>query len=252
MEITLEQLLKGKATRINGKDFLSTSDFVTPFLEKTKKLTNTFRIEAIPPKQITTTENKEDITYNRVLLYAILNNKVDTFNEVILLTYALDVRIPIVKISRGYFDNTTGIFMCPSHTWLVVKELKPLEAIDVGCIDVLLSLPDNFQLVYNKFTTTILSTKETNRYYRLGMFIEKCHFLCWKNDIGSNVKLSPASMIKAYENMYINHNSNFYVGDKDSTALNMYKAIASMVAEDHKDISNKVEKTLLINMLFGA
>ena len=130
--------------------------------------------------------------------------------------------------------------------------MKPLEEINVDCVDNLLSLPNNFQNVFNKFATTVLSTKETNRYHRLGMFIEKCHFLNWKNDIGSKIKLSPASMIKAYNDVYIEQNSPFYVGDKDSTALNIYKAIANIIAADHKDISNKAEKTFLINMLFGA
>ena len=33
MEVTLDKLLSGKSTRINSKDFLSTEDYVKPFIE---------------------------------------------------------------------------------------------------------------------------------------------------------------------------------------------------------------------------
>ena len=37
MEITIELLLKGKSTIIKDKEFLSTSDYVKPFLDEMKK-----------------------------------------------------------------------------------------------------------------------------------------------------------------------------------------------------------------------
>lgn len=49
MEVTLDKLLSGKSTRINSKDFLSTEDYVKPFIEEMSKFTSTYRIEAIPP-----------------------------------------------------------------------------------------------------------------------------------------------------------------------------------------------------------
>ena len=36
MEITIELLLKGKSTIIKDKEFLSTSDYVKPFLDEMK------------------------------------------------------------------------------------------------------------------------------------------------------------------------------------------------------------------------
>lgn len=44
MEVTLDKLLSGKATRINSKDFLSTEDYVKPFIEEMSKFTSTYRI----------------------------------------------------------------------------------------------------------------------------------------------------------------------------------------------------------------
>lgn len=109
MEITLEKLLQGKSTKINEKDFLSTKEYVEPFLEKMKQFTSNFRIEAISPNQITYNSDGEDITYNRVLVQAILPTQVDNYNEIYALAYSLDIRKPVYKIYRAMFENTTNI-----------------------------------------------------------------------------------------------------------------------------------------------
>ena len=42
-----------------------------------------------------------------------------------------------------------------------------------------------------------------------------------------------------------------YVGDKDSSVINTYNSFAQLIADDKKDICNKFEKTMLINLLLG-
>ena len=108
MEVTLDKLLSGKATRINSKDFLSTEDYVKPFIEEMSKFTSTYRIEAIPPSQVTTDKGGEDITYNRVLVQAIMPTQIDEYNEIYTLAYSLDIRKPIYKVYRAMFNNTTN------------------------------------------------------------------------------------------------------------------------------------------------
>lgn len=112
MEITLEQLLKGKATKINDKDFLSTKDYVENFVNKMKAFTQNFRIEVVLPKQLTMTSNETDITYNKVLIQAILPKQVGDYNEIMALSYSLDTRTPVYKLYRAYYNNTTGVTMC--------------------------------------------------------------------------------------------------------------------------------------------
>lgn len=108
MEVTLDKLLSGKSTRINSKDFLSTEDYVKPFIEEMSKFTSTYRIEAIPPSQVTTDKEGEDITYNRVLVQAIMPTQIDEYNEIYTLTYSLDIRRPIYKVYKAMFNNTTN------------------------------------------------------------------------------------------------------------------------------------------------
>lgn len=66
MEITIEKLLEGKSTKIKTNDYLSTSDYVTPFLEEFKSLGAKFIVNVKLPQQVTTTDGNDDLTYNRV------------------------------------------------------------------------------------------------------------------------------------------------------------------------------------------
>lgn len=250
MEITLEKLLQGKSTKINDKDFLSTKEYVEPFLNKMKNFTSNFRIEAVSPKQITYNTDGEDITYNRVLVQAILPTQVDNYNEIYALAYSLDIRKPVYKVYRAMFDNTTNTTVVFNPNWLLVKEIKPNEEFGLP-IDDLMTLTSDFELKLKFCKNNVFSTKEDSRYYRLGSWIEKCQFEVWQNEFGGKVKWSPANVVKAYNNIYINTSSDFYVGDKDSTILNTYNSFASLIANDKKDICNKFEKTMLIKSLLN-
>lgn len=57
MEISLDQLLKGKATKIKDKEYFSTEQYVIPFLERMARLTDEFIIQAKPADQISLTPN---------------------------------------------------------------------------------------------------------------------------------------------------------------------------------------------------
>ena len=46
MELTIDQLLRGKATRIKEKEYFTTEQYVVPFLERMSKFTNEFIIQA--------------------------------------------------------------------------------------------------------------------------------------------------------------------------------------------------------------
>lgn len=66
MEITIGKLLEGKSTVIKENEYLETKEYVNPFIELMKKFTNDFSIQVQLPSQLTITDSKEDITYNRV------------------------------------------------------------------------------------------------------------------------------------------------------------------------------------------
>lgn len=66
MEITKSLLLNGKPTLIKDKEYLSTREYVEPFLNEMSKYTDNFIINVTLPSQITLTNKEEDITFNRV------------------------------------------------------------------------------------------------------------------------------------------------------------------------------------------
>lgn len=134
---------------------------------------------------------------------------------------------------------------------MVVRELKPLLGVNIDIIDSMLKLPDDMELRIKSMKNKTLSTKDNERTKRIGEYIEKAHYAYWKNSVGGKISMSPLNLVKVYQNVYIDHNSDFYVGDKDSTVMNMFEAMTQFIASDKKDIGNKIEKTFLVNQLMG-
>lgn len=66
MEITISKLLEGKSTVIKDNEYLSTKEYINPFIELMKKFTNNFYVQVQLPSQLTITNSEKDITYNRV------------------------------------------------------------------------------------------------------------------------------------------------------------------------------------------
>lgn len=66
MEITLDALLKGKPTIIKDNKYLSTKEYVQPFIDEMSKYTKNFIIHVQLPNQVTLSENNKDLTYNKV------------------------------------------------------------------------------------------------------------------------------------------------------------------------------------------
>ena len=107
MEITINGLLKGKSTIIKNKEFYPTKTYVEPFLNRLAPLTTDFRISVKLPDQMTLTKDTADLTFNRVLIQAVLPEKhtIENYAEVIGFIYGIDVKKPIVKLYRGYLNQ---------------------------------------------------------------------------------------------------------------------------------------------------
>ena len=79
MELTIEQLMQGKATRIKDKEYFTTEAYVTPFINRVSKMTDNFIINAKPADQISLTKdgeiNFDDVIYNRVWIQGVLPNE---------------------------------------------------------------------------------------------------------------------------------------------------------------------------------
>ena len=255
MEITIEKLLEGKSTVIKENEYLETKEYVNPFIELMKKFTNDFSIQVQLPSQLTITDSKEDITYNRVWVQAIMPEKCNKagYAETYNLVYALDVRKPIYKIFKAYKDRKTSNLFVFNSMWLNVYELKPKENfIEFDeIIKNLMQLTDDSEIRFNKMQKEFLSSDTEDRQQKLGELIEDS-MLFEINNKGGKVKIAPVMVLKAYQNVYLDSSSKNYVPDTEKCSMfNYVNAFSSLITEDNKDIVNRFEKNLLIYKMFN-
>jgi hypothetical protein len=257
MEVTLETLLKGKATRIKNNDFFPTEAYVQPFIDKMSKFTSDFRIQATLPDQITKTINDEinfdDITYNRVWVQAVLPDEYafDNHDEVIGMVYGLDCRKPIVKIYRGGLNRACTNLCVFNPSFLHIQEIESEKPIDFRYINTIMEQTDDLKIWLDRLHNTEFDTSEMAVNESLGSWIRNGMACSYNNGFGK-VKLGTTDIINAYKALFEQSNSPYFVGlDKPTDMFTVYNAFTQQITDDSRDIMNKVEKTLLVKDILG-
>lgn len=250
MELTLNELLKGKSTTIKNKNYFSTEKYITPFVEKMEPFSEKFVIKAMLPSQVTTNNGESDITYNKVWIQAVLpkEQEVEDHTEVIGMIYALDVRKPLVKFYRGYLNNACLNLTVFDPKWITVQELEPDSAIKYYTKE-LLELDSDFKPTLDYLKSTFLDRSEVIS--NLGTWVDNCLRKKINNKIHT-VKLSPITVIDAYNSLFIDKDSDYYVPDsKEASLFDVYNAFTQQLTDDTKDIINIPDKTLLIKQILN-
>jgi len=251
-EITLEELYKGKSTIIKNREFFPTKSYVDPFIQYMSKMTNDFRIQVKLPDQITTTTSEHDLTYNRVLVQAVLPEEycIDSHDEVIGFLYGLDVKKPIVKIYRGYLNRACTNLSVFSPQWLNIQDLLPGEGVNYSPIKNLLEQTNDFAVILDKMKNTYISRDERKRY--LGEWVD--YSLREHEDYGyGKVKIAVSTPIDAYKQLFINQDSEYYIPQGvDPRIYDVHEAFTQIITDDKRDILNKFEKTMIVNRLLGV
>ena len=252
MEITKELLFEGKSTIIKNKNYLSTKEYVEPFFDEMSKFTDDFIIRVQTPNQMTLSGEDKDITFNRVWIQALMpeDHAIDNHRECYHLIYGLDVKKPVYKVARGYVNMACTNLCIFDPQWLSVQELEPEKSF-VYSISNLMKMTSDFESRIKKMKNIFLSPEIEDRQKLLGSMIEKSLLYEYSNQAGK-VKLSPAMVIKAYENVYINTDSPYYVKDtEECSVFNYYNAFTELIKDaTKKDLMTGYEKTLLVGQLF--
>ena len=258
MDLTVDELLKGKATLIKNKEYLSTQAYVTPFLERMSKFTSDFRIQAKLPSQISITKkediNLEDTVFNRVWIQAVLPDEYsfDNHQEVIGMVYGLDARKPIAKIYRGAL-NMACLNLCVFNpSFLQVQEIEPEKAINFKGLKSLMEQTSDIKTWLDQLTNTEVPYNEELINENLGLWVRNSLNNSYDSGYGK-VKLATSTAVDAYKLLYEDKMSPYYVKQGDVTNMfNVYNAFTELISNDqnkegeHKDILNKCEKTLLL------
>ena len=257
LELTIDELLKGKATIIRNKEYFSTESYVVPFLERMSKFTNDFRIQAKLPDQISITKkedlNLEDTVFNRVWIQAVMPEEYSFNNhqEVIGLVYGLDTRKPVVKIYRGAL-NMACLNLCVFNpSFLNIQELEPEKAIDFRCIQPLMEQTSDIKARLDKLADTELSYDEEVINRNLGLWVRNALKVSYDTGCGK-VKLAASTAIDAYKLIYEDEESPYFTPKGTTTDMfNVYNAWTQIITDDKKDIMNKAEKTILVSKILG-
>lgn len=249
MELTVEQLLQGKATKIKEKEFFTTKAYVEPFFERMSKYTEEFIINVKPADQISLTPsgevNFDDIVYNRVWVQAVLPDEYayENHKRVMSMLYALDTRKPVVKMYTGAL-NMACLNLCVFNPdALNVAELEPITAINYSPINLLMGMNDTIKSTLEKLDKMIFNRNEI--YEDLGLWIDRCITSKFNSGFGT-VKITESAPINVYKDLFYNEDSNYYTKGEEVDGFTVYNAFTDLITQDKKDLVNKFEKTLLI------
>lgn len=254
MELTLEQLLQGKATKIKDKEFFTTKAYIQPFIDRMSDHTDNFIIQAKPADQVSLTPsgdiNFEDVIYNRVWIQAVLPDEYafDNHKRVISMLYALDARKPVVKMYTGAL-NMACLNLCVFNPEaLNVAELEPETAINYSFLKNMLTMTDTIKMNLEK-----LANMEFNRneiFGDLGHWVDRCINAKWNSGFGS-VKIAESAPVDVYKNLFYDQKSKYFTSEDIVDGFTVYNAFTDLITQDKKDLVNKFEKTLLIKDIMG-
>lgn len=252
MEIDLNTLLKGKQTSIKNKNYLQTAAYVEPFLERMSKLTDDFRVQVRLPDQITREDDIDDITYNRVIIQAILPEElIIDHSQVIAMVYGLDVRKPVAKFYSGALDAVCTNLCVFSPDQLSCQEIEPESPLNYKPLN---SIIDNIESTIEfirKMQNTEFNCSYQNTSEQLGNWIKRCMNFSFDKGFGK-VKLSTSTPIDAYKLLFEDEDSRYLVKSTDCNMYNVYGAFTQIITDGlKKDVMNQFEKTSLVKQILG-
>jgi hypothetical protein len=249
MELTIEQLLQGKATKIKDREFFTTKAYVEPFLDRMFKYTEEFIINVKPADQISLTPNGEvnfdDIVYNRVWVQAVLPDEYayENHKRVMSMLYALDTRKPVVKMYTGAL-NMACLNLCVFNPdALSMAELEPKTAINFSPVNILMGMSDTIKATLEKLNKITFSRNEI--YEELGLWIDRCITAKFNSGFGT-VKIAESGPVNVYKSLFYDEDSDYYTKENEVDGFTIYNAFTDLITQDKKDLVNKFEKTLLV------
>lgn len=261
MEITLNELLDGKATTIKGKDFLPTAAYVEPFIERMSPITTDFRIQVKLPDQITYDKNgdlkTDNITYNRVYIQAVLPDEYMVNNishsRVIGFVYGLDVKTPIVKIFTGGLNSACTNLCVFRPDFLQVQEIFPESPINFKAVKELLEKTDDTRVLLENLVRTDFDTSIDNVNESLGRWTRNTIHESYDNGYQNKVKLGTQVPVEAYKLLFEEKTSPYYVGiNNPCNMFTVFNAFTQINTDARKkDIFNDFERNLLISNIIN-
>ena len=222
------------------------------------KFTKDFIVEVELPKQVTRTVdgdvNADDITYNRVLIQAVMpeNCSFDNHDEVIGMVYGLDVRKPVAKIYRGALNRACTNLCVFDPEFLQMQPVNPEEALNYKAVEHLLSQTSDIKLMLENLHNTTWKAEDDLVSLNLGKWQRNAMHMVYNVGYG-DVKIGTDLVTKAYSSMFEDPDSSYYIGvGNEVDMFTVYNAFTQLISNDKgKDLMNRAEKTLLLRNILN-
>ena len=222
------------------------------------KFTKDFIVEVELPKQVTRTVdgdvNADDITYNRVLIQAVMPESCsfDNHDEVIGMVYGLDVRKPVAKIYRGALNRACTNLCVFDPEFLQMQPVNPEEALNYKAVEHLLSQTSDIKLMLENLHNTTWKAEDDLVSLNLGKWQRNAMHMVYNVGYG-DVKIGTDLVTKAYSSMFEDPDSSYYIGvGNEVDMFTVYNAFTQLISNDKgKDLMNRAEKTLLLRNILN-
>ena len=194
----LHELLKGNSTLIKDKEFLSTKEYVEPFLEKMSKYTDDFRVE-VKVDQLSIQGNIINKIYNRVLIQAVLPESYyfeDNHRKVVGMVYGLDVKSPVAKIYTGGLNMACINLTVFSPEYLHVQEIKPETNLQYESIKQVMEMTDELSVMLKKMKSQHIDRDEATEH--LGNWVDFTLREVYNPSYGK-IKIASSTPIEVYK-----------------------------------------------------
>ncbi len=251
MTLTLDELLKGKPTKIKNENFFSTEQYILPFIERLNNIASEFICRAVEPVQLQLDENGEAIPiYNKVLIEGIVPYD-EKYACVYGMTYAFDVKNPVCKFFtcfKDYLDS--GHFFLDTDKYISYQSIEPETRINYTPFDNLLKMDTSYQSWTDNLRTIDFNASNDEVNYRLGQWIRFAINFSKTTDFGE-VKISPNDVIAAYKLLFENSKSDFFTSLGVHVDFYRIYSAFSKILYDGKDIVNLIDKTYLLKSILS-
>lgn len=249
MEISLKELMEGQSTVIRGKEFFETKAYVQPFIDRFSNDTDDFRVRVVAPNQLSISEGGViNQVYNKVLVEAVSPITHD-LAEVCGMTYALDVRYPVIKFFKGIKDNMeSGHLFIDKSQNIVTDDIIPGEAVNFTKLDALIAQPVNTQEWMEELKRKDFDASNDHVNFSLGQWVRFAININKTTEHGI-IKIAYADIVSGYKWVFEDQNSPFYKGLGGHTEYyTIYSAMSSAIYNS-RDLVNIPDKTLLLKQI---
>lgn len=239
----LNTLKLGPAVEIKDKVFLTTAQYITPFLDSIKNIKQEHVIQV---KELDCKVSGAPTSYLRVSIEALLPQPTpEGYTEVIGCNYSLDIKTPVIKYYRAFKDDLNNLIV-PNENLLSVQEIIPGEQLQCP-VEFLMKQPSGLDVFLKQVNK---QEKIATLTPKIGEWIRNAYLAEFSNS-KQTLRVSADLVATAYKLTMLEQSSPYYNSGATYTLLDIYQAMASQITVS-KDVNNKFEKTAILKQILNV